>query len=279
MKKSLLLIGAAALLSLSAAYVPGDPEATEDLYINLVGDADEAIAKGRWEDAERALTDAMKLQPANPGNIMLMSNLGIVQYNRGNDSLALATLTRAHEMAPRSVTVLRNLAMVRTSAGDLDGALRDYETIAGLDSTDTGSRFYHAIISLRRGEMARAVGDIRWLETHAPEDRETLLAQATMASAIGAYEEAVKAYTRLIKKDPQPEYYGERALANIMTDRLGDAADDIASGLALDPQDATLYLYRAMLNKARYRPDDARADAEKAIELGADREAAMSVIR
>jgi Tfp pilus assembly protein PilF len=50
------------------------------------------------------------------------------------------------------------------------------------------------------------------------------------------------------------------------------AAEDIANGLSLDPTDPELYIYRAMLNKMRYRPDDAKADAETAIKFGADPE-------
>ncbi len=53
-----------------------------------------------------------------------------------------------------------------------------------------------------------------------------------------------------------------------MLDQLSEASDDIARGLELDPEDGELYLYRAALNKMRYRVADARADAERARQLG-----------
>ena len=56
----------------------------------------------------------------------------------------------------------------------------------------------------------------------------------------------------------------------LLTDQLGEAASDIAEGLAIDPNDAELYLYRAYLNKLRYSNADAQADLKRAIELGVD---------
>ncbi len=53
-----------------------------------------------------------------------------------------------------------------------------------------------------------------------------------------------------------------------MTGNLNEASSDISEGMRLDPADGELYLYRALLNRMRYRPDDARADARRAVELG-----------
>ncbi len=63
-----------------------------------------------------------------------------------------------------------------------------------------------------------------------------------------------------------------------MTSQLGDAAEDIASGLELDPLDGELYLYRALLNKMRYRQDDAEADGRQAIKLGIKENIVKSLI-
>ena len=77
-------------------------------YTDLVGDADKAIAAGKWDEAEQLLVKAMRLEPANPFNVLLMSNVGMMQFNQGKDSLALATLNTAHEIAPASITILGN---------------------------------------------------------------------------------------------------------------------------------------------------------------------------
>lgn len=71
-------------------------------YYDLAGNADKAIAEGRWEDAAKALEEAMELRPGNPSNVLLMSNLGIIYYNMGKDSLSLAILDEAHKIAPEN---------------------------------------------------------------------------------------------------------------------------------------------------------------------------------
>lgn len=261
MKRLLSLL--TVLTAILAAFA-SDPDAA---YLNLVDNADRAIRKGKWADAENALLEAMRSSPGNPGNIMLMSNLGIVRFNMGRDSLALQTLDEAHAMAPRSVTVLENRARVLTSTGRLDEAMTDYNTILGLDSLALSPRFYRAVLAMRAGDLDLARADVETMRRQAPDSLPTLVADATLASATHNYENAVIAYTRLISRDCQPEYLGERALANLMTDRLGDAADDLARAIEMAPDDPQLYIYRAMLNKARYRPDDAAADERKAREL------------
>lgn len=256
------------LLLTAAAVSPLGPETTADAYYNRVGDADEAIRRGHWAEAAEALTDAMHLDPANPGNVMLLSNLGIMQFNMGQDSLALATLDSAHAMAPRSVTILQNRARVYTALNDLDAAWADYNTVVALDSMAHVARFYRAIIELGRNNIVTATLDSEFLKAHAPQLTETDILAGLLANATADYPAAIAAFTRVLKAAPEPEYYAERALANLMTDRLGEAADDIARGLEADPAYGRLYLYRAMLNKARFRPDDAAADVDRAISLG-----------
>ena len=54
----------------------------------------------------------------------------------------------------------------------------------------------------------------------------------------------------------------------LMTEQLAEASEDLARGIELDPTDGELYFYRAILNKMRYRPEDAHADALKAVQFG-----------
>ena len=69
-----------AIITAIAAIIPATLSA--QTYYDLAGDADIAIAEGRWQDAADAIEKAMALRPGNPSNILLMSNLGIVYYNR-----------------------------------------------------------------------------------------------------------------------------------------------------------------------------------------------------
>lgn len=245
----------------------------------LMGEADEAISKGEWEKADSILVEALNVTPGDPTNTLIMSNLGIVRYNMGKDSLALSTLNDAVSLAPASVTVLSNRARVRSGMGDIDGARDDYRHIITLDSSLVSPHFYLSIMALAEGDTATAANHARRVVALQPDGVEAALVMASLMSARGYSAEAITYYNKLIQLDPQAEYYAARALCHLQADDLGAAADDIASGLQLDPADGELYLYRAILNKMRFRPEDAKADARRALQLGVSRQRVDAAMR
>lgn len=262
---TLLYIAASLLWSVNL--LAADPSKE---YFDLMGAADKAIKDGKWADAEESLRQAIRLDPSNPSNALLLSNIGMVQFYDGRTEAALSTLSDAHRVAPASVTILLNRARVLTSAGHDEAAIADYSRVIRLDSTLAEPRFYRAMIQLNRGNTESAVADLDTLAATHPDDRFTHIGQATLQMQRGAYTEAIPHLTRILKDNPDASYLGQRALCYLLTNDPGAAAEDIALALQLDPTDGELYLYRAMLNKVRFRPDDARADCDKAIKFGVD---------
>jgi tetratricopeptide (TPR) repeat protein len=248
-------------------------------YYDLVGEADKAIADGRYEAADSLLLTALRLEPANQLNVMLINNLGMVRHYMGRDSLALATLTDAHVMAPMSVTVLSNRARVYTDMGRMSEAYADYSRVLELDSTVIDQRYYHGMLALYAGDKATAVVDMAKLKEIAPNNIMTYRGLGAVNYATANYDAAIEAYTKLLSKEKEVSYYALRAEMYLLTDRLADCADDIASGLELDSEDAGLYLLRARLNMARYRYDDARTDGQRAIDRGADPKAVKAILQ
>lgn len=244
----------------------------ETEYFKLMGKADEAIENGLWDDAEGYLLQALRLEPANPSNYLLMSNLGMVRFNMGHDSLALATLNDAHIMAPASVTVLNNRARIYSILGYADEAYNDYSMILQLDSMMIEPRFYHGIMALQKKDFITAKEDFDKLEQLVPESRYVSIGLASFYSASGEHIKAIKYYTKLIEEEPVLEYYTARAACYLMTQQYSEASSDISEGLKLSPEDADLYLYRAYLNKQLYRIEEAESDVKRAIELGADKD-------
>ncbi len=262
-KIKIYLIAALATISIGMR-----AEEPEENYYSLMGDADKAISDGKWDEAEDLLRRAMRKEPSKPSNVLLLSNLGMVQFYDGRDNEAIATLTDAHNIAPASVTVLMNRARVYTSTGQPDLAVEDYSRVIRLDSTLTEPRFYRAMLRLNARKIQEASADIDTLAMMAPSDRLTNVAQATVLMAKADFKAAIPHLSTAIKLQPDASYYSSRALCYLYTDDPAAAADDIAHGIELDPTDGELYLYRAVLNKMRYRPDDAKADAEKAVKFG-----------
>lgn len=229
-----------------------------------------AIDRQEWDRADSLLVLAIKGRPGDPANVLLLSNLGMIRHYRGLDSLALATLDDAARISPRSTVILANRATVLTALGRTDEALEVYDNLLGLDPSQARPRYQRALLLLRKGLTEGARADAAALDSIAPDSQERHTLRAAILSADGAFGEALPHYTEVIRINPQPEFYSARALCYLMTDQLPEAAEDISRGLALDPTDPELYLYRAALNKLRYRPDDAEADARQAIAFGID---------
>lgn len=276
-----LLLTLPSVLSLSwagkVATVSVD-RSVESPYMKLVEVADSQCAEGLWVEAAATLSRAIESEPDNPGNVLLLSNLGMVRYNLGMDSLAIEAFDRALSIAPSSVTILANRAKVHASMGDDQAAYDDYGRIILLDSTYITARFHHGLIALRHRMFNEAQEDFDYLEKHYPTADETLVSKATFLSALGKYSEAIPLYTEILRTVKEPEYYGARAYCYLMTGDLQGAAEDIGEALALDPDDGELYLYRAALDKMHFRPDDARADALRAVSLGVDPERAKEFL-
>lgn len=272
-RKYILHYRTAALLSLSAislypgirAFADDNPTSSSEEYFDLMGKADIAIADSNWDEAEQYLLRALSAQPDNPSNVLILSNLGIVQYNLGRDSLALRSLNEAHSKAPRSVTVLSNRADVLLAMGRDSLANNDYAAIARLDSTNIDARYMHAMLSLRRGDTVTCHRQCDILLKIAPDSLQTGIANASLLTATEQWEKAIPFYTKIIAKDPSSHFYGARAVCYLMTGRLNEASADITTGLEHNPADKELYLYRAYLNKMRYMHDDALDDLRRAL--------------
>lgn len=237
-------------------------------YLGLMDKADKAISESKWQEAIEALDAAMKLEPDNPLNVLLLSNTGMIHHYAGNDSIAIETLSKAHRMAPKSVTVLKNRASVLTSAGHINDAIADYAALIEMDTTLVEPLFYHAMLNLDKGNIATTESDVELMKKRHPTHASTSLAEATLCVVKGRFAEAIPLLTAVIKEKATAADLATRSICYLMTDKLPEAADDISAGLKLDPTEGELYLYRALLNKMRYRPDDAKADAEKARMFG-----------
>ena len=274
-----LIIYIVATLSSLRVFAIEPENGTATTYLDLVQKADDAIKDSHWLDAEEYIVSAMRAEPANPGNILLMSNLGMVRFNAGKDSLALQTLNDAHIIAPISVTVLQNRARVLLSMNKVNEAYQDFSTVLNLDSTLTETRFYRSMLSLELGFDSICTNDIEYLEHNAPKNRFTNLAAATYYRLTNNYTKAIPYLSRLIETEKHAEHYAARAMCEMMTGDLNSAAIDIAEAISLDPSDGDLYLQRAILHKMRFRPNDANADGQRAIELGVPSDKVRSILK
>ncbi|MBR5332846.1 MAG: hypothetical protein IKV32_06100 [Muribaculaceae bacterium] len=242
--------------------------AADSMYLNLVEMADYAIASEDWVTAEEALLSAMRGQPANPANVLLLSNLSIVRYQQGKDSLALATINDALIMAPRSITALNHRARMLKNMGLINDAYRDYQTILEIDSSLVEPRYMHGIIALSNHDYATAHRDFTKLSTIAPDNGYTIDGMAMYYYYTGEFDKAIPYFAKLLNNNPSIENYSSLILCHLFLEQLSEASTTIADAMKLYPLEGHFYLHRAYLNHLYYRHNDSDNDIKRAIELG-----------
>lgn len=267
-KFSLLLFAFICLISHSQEAI--DSLDAQPYYI-LVGEAEQAIADNKPEEAATRLVEAMAVDPDNPGNILLLSNLGVLYRRCGNDSLALTVLDEANRRAPRMVTVLLNRARLHLDLGNTIEAYEDFENVIEIDSLNYSARYYRGTMSLYGGRLDVAEKDFDVLKSLRPDAIDTAVALSALYSLSRRDREAIPYFERLVQDDPAPEYFAGLAGCLLSIDELSRAGEVINAGLKQYRFDPELYYYRAWLNKERYRLEEAKADARRAVELGANR--------
>lgn len=237
-------------------------------YMKYVQWGEEAVARQKWDEAIAFFQEAMRTEPSNPQNVMLLSNVGMLHYYAGEDSLALHTLSEARAMAPASVVILKNRAQVLAGMRRLDDAMRDYDLLLSMDSTYADAWYGRAALHLSMARYQEAEADASRLLELSPENLQAKYILALIFSNTGRPGEAIPMFSALIDDKPQASLYADRALCRLQLDELAEASDDIARGLELDAAYGELYYCRAILNMKRFRQEDARKDADRAIELG-----------
>lgn len=242
----------------------------ENVYFYLSGEADKAIGTCDYPSAIMYIQEALAVEPDNPTNPLLLSNLGILCNILNQDSLAMDAFDRALMIAPSMTIALNNRGKLHLKIGDEKRAFEDFGKVVERDSSNTEALFYHGIIALYSGQQEVARRDISRLQHIAPDSHNTLIALASFYSLTGANETAIPFFQKLIEEDPQPEYYAGLAGCYLSIDDLSDASALLKEAMERFRDDPELFMYRAWLNKKRYLNKASREDAKKAISLGAD---------
>lgn len=259
--------------------VPDSLNYDERPYFILIDESEKALAEGDYEAAGLRLVEAMGVEPQNPLNVALLSNLGMIYYYNQQDSMALVTLNEAVRRAPKLIGAHKHRAVVLSALGRDSEAFDDYNAIIEIDSLNTDALFMRAMMAIYRDDFATARHDAATLDRIIPLSRNSLLANATLAANEHRNHDAISLYRKLLDVDKQPEYYAGLIGCLIAVDNLDEASAVIGKALQRYANDAELYYFRAIVNKHRYLDKEAKADATKAIALGADPKRVAAIFR
>ena len=238
-------------------------------YTDYIDSSFVHIEKGDLAAAEQALLKALRAEPANPENVMLLSNLGTIQRRMGKMQEALKSYNLALMMVPQSVTLLGNRAALWAEMDSMQRAREDYSAILLINEREENALYRRGLISLETGDTTGARIDFERLLAVNPKSSNARIGMAALMKYRGFYANAIDLYTQVLRVNPQlASLYFDRAEAYFYNNQYNRADADVAQAILLAPDDPLPYVLRGRLKLARYAADDARKDFDKAVELG-----------
>lgn len=240
-------------------------------YEELVSKSLDYIEANEYAAAEATLKEALRKEPANQGNILLLSNLGTIQRKQGKVQEALISYNSALSKYPKAVFALQNRAALFCEIDSLQAAKRDYTLILAIDEDNIDALYSRGLIHMTEKNWLAAEDDFEHVLKIAPNNIQAQSSLAFLLKTKGDWSGAEEKYTDLIYKyKSQPVFYINRAECYIQLKKLSRAKDDLNKAKELGYDDPLLYILRGQLYLQQFDRLSAKQDFQKAQELGAD---------
>lgn len=241
-------------------------------YLRFVEQADSLIQAENWEEAETCLRNALRTEPANPGNQMLLINMGMILTVRGKYGDAIRHLDTVIDTNPYSFLAYKNRGKAYSAMRLWSEAQADFTSALSIDSLDNGVRCLRGTAYTCLGKIPEATEDFKLVLTTEPDNISALEGLVTCSLFGEKYDEAVPFLNRLIELKSDPDLYFYRGLSFSKLGKLSEASEDVSKGLLLDPASGNLWLLRAYIEKISYRLNEAKTSLAKARKFGVDTE-------
>ena len=245
---------------------------TESPYFQYIDSAQTYIYSHDWPKAEQWLTKAFLIDPDNPGNSMVLSNIATLQRYQGRLAEAVKNYSLALDMTPHAVTLLLNRAALYVEMDSVQRAIDDFERVCELDMYDTEARYSLGVLAMERGDNKRAEDLFNEIKRINPNSGLYHEGMGLLHKRNGNFSRAAELFSQVIKVQPSAQLLGNRADCYLAMKRLNDAEDDIRTALEITPDDPYLYVLRAKLNKLRFQREDMARDIDTAVSLGLSRD-------
>lgn len=242
-------------------------------YEEMVAKSLDYLDAKEYAAAELMLKEAMRKEPGNEGNILLLSNLGTIQRQLGKSEEALISYSSALSKYPNNIFVLQNRAALYCELDSLNAAMKDYNIILSLDEDNVEALYRRGLIHMTEKNLLAAESDFEQILGIKPDN---ILALSSLAFALKSRKDWVGAeekYTDLIYKyKNQPEFYVNRAECYLQLNKKGRAKTDLDKAQELGYNDPLLYILKGQFELHQFDKFSAKRNFEKAQELGADEE-------
>lgn len=248
------------------------------IYEKLSERAATATEQDSLTQAEGYIRQALKLEPANPHNALLFSNLGIIQQRRQQYEQALESYTLALNIAPRAVPVLLNRAALYLELGKEDLARIDYSLVLDMDKDNQEALLMRAYAYMQQRNYKSARADYEHLLKIVPQSYNGRLGLAMLEQKEKKYEAALSILNSMLaRKEVSSAVLTASQTAVLYTARAGIEKDmehtdlamvDLEEAIRLDSSQPEAYLMRGQLYLSQKKKELAKRDFEKAASLG-----------
>ncbi len=242
-------------------------------YEELVDQSFTYIDKEELFAAEESLKAAMRLEPANPTNFALLTNLGTIQRRQGKKEDAILSYTAALSRYPDNIMILENRASLFAEMGETEKAISDYTVLLIKDPINQDALYSRGILYLQQKDFIRAEMDFDKILEVNEKTVHGRLGHAVLEKMRGNYDESERIYNYLIDQLPREWLiYEGRADLYFMMGKNSRAMADINRVFSETEPTAALYVLRGKIKLAQYERESALKDFAKALEMGYDTE-------
>lgn len=230
------------------------------------------IDNNNLDSAAISLQKAMRLDPANENNSVLLLNLGIMQRQLGNYEDAYISFTASLPNNPMQEIVLHNRASLLVELGRFDEAMEDYNSLIGDYPDDIEAFYRRGLLFLEENNRTKAEADFRRSEEIDPNNMFTKLSKALLFKLDDKWELAEMVYTDLINSEPvtDPSFYINRAECYVNSGKTLLASADLRTVELSQKENPYYYFLRGRVRLDQFDKTAAKADFEKAKSMGYD---------
>lgn len=245
--------------------------ASQNRYLELADSADYYIKEELWNKAEEKIMAALRLEPANFNNSLLLSNLGIIQVQKGEYDKAIESYTLGLSIAPSSTILHNNRARAYILTENLPKAISDLDISLQLDSLQEWPLQTRALLYFQDNNINPATRLLETLKNHFPDNPIAYSGLATIYTRSGDVEKAIEFYKIALDKDPDDEEtLCSYIFLLIETEKYQDARYQLRKAIEDNPENPMFYLLRGYIHRLNYLRHEAQADKKTAIEKGID---------
>ena len=248
-------------------------------YDELIAKSFDFIDADSLSQAEDALREALRIEPGNPSNGMLLLNLGTIQRRQGKLKEAEDSYTIGLAFLPNNLTLLNNRAQLFAEMEKYPEAIEDYTEVIYQEPENENAYYERALCKLMNQDTLGARLDLEQIDRFNPNSAKSRLGMAYVYKAQEMWREASELYDALIERNPRnASLLRERAEVFYFSNRMGAALDDVNKSIDFDPRDPYSYLLRAQIRYAKGDKEFARRDLNQALELGLNKDEVRDLI-